>query len=125
MSNYARRFTVDAVSIDQPAKFVAAALAGLSAMLQLPVPHVTVLSKSGALGGEAKLEAFLEEGRWCSSLGTRTRSEMKKDGRRIAVMIDCMTRSVPCWTTTRCFPMYPSRSRTRTRRPTSSPSATT
>ncbi len=33
-------FLVDAVSIDQPAKFVAAALAGLSAMLQLPVPHV-------------------------------------------------------------------------------------
>ena len=55
-------FLVDAVSIDQPAKFVAAALAGLSAMLQLPVPHVTVLSKSDALGDEAKLEAFLEEG---------------------------------------------------------------
>ena len=55
-------FLVDAVSIDQPAKFVSAALAGLSAMLQLPVPHVTVLSKSDALGDEAKLEAFLEEG---------------------------------------------------------------
>ena len=55
-------FLIDAVSIDQPAKFVAAALAGLSAMLQLPVPHVTVLSKSDALGDEEKLEAFLDEG---------------------------------------------------------------
>jgi len=55
-------FLIDAVSIDQPAKFVAAALAGLSAMLQLPVPHVTVLSKSDALGDEEKLEAFLNEG---------------------------------------------------------------
>mmetsp|Transcript_12799 Transcript_12799/g.38119 ORF Transcript_12799/g.38119 Transcript_12799/m.38119 type:complete len:288 (+) Transcript_12799:305-1168(+) len=60
--NCCATFLVDAVSINEPAKFVAGALAGLSAMLQLPIPHVTVLSKSDAIESEEKLEEFLNEG---------------------------------------------------------------
>mgnify|MGYP004086611263 CR=1 FL=1 len=40
----------------------AGALSGLSAMLQLPVPHVTVLSKSDTIPDEATLESFLDQG---------------------------------------------------------------
>ena len=75
-------FLIDAVSIDQPAKFVAAALAGLSAMLQLPVPHVTVLSKSDALGDEEKLEAFLDEG--SAVLFVRNQNEIRDTEGRTA-----------------------------------------
>jgi len=55
-------FLVDAVSIHEPSKFVAGALAGLSAMLQLPVPHVTILSKSDTVADAEELEKFLDEG---------------------------------------------------------------
>ncbi|KAJ1462200.1 GPN-loop GTPase [Pelagophyceae sp. CCMP2097] len=54
-------FLVDAVSLGEPSKFVAGSLAGLSAMLTLPVPNITVLSKSD-LVNEDDLEEFLEVG---------------------------------------------------------------
>ena len=66
-------FLVDAVSINEPSKFVAGALAGLSAMLQLPVPHITVLSKADLIHSEEELEEFLEQG--SASFFVRKRNE--------------------------------------------------
>ena len=81
-------FLVDAVSIHEPAKFVAGALAGLSAMLQLPVPHVTVLSKADAVGGEEALEAFLEEGSSVQFVRNRNAERRAEGGRTPNPMYD-------------------------------------
>mmetsp|Transcript_10502 Transcript_10502/g.42458 ORF Transcript_10502/g.42458 Transcript_10502/m.42458 type:complete len:314 (-) Transcript_10502:636-1577(-) len=55
-------YLMDAVSIMDPSKFVSATLAGLSAMLMLPVPRLTVLSKSDLVQPKEALETFLELG---------------------------------------------------------------
>ncbi|KAH8076214.1 GTP binding protein [Aureococcus anophagefferens] len=74
-------FLVDAVSIHEPSKFVAGALAGLSAMLQLPVPHVTVLSKSDMIKSEEQLEKFLDEGSAALFVRERNRLDNAEPGR--------------------------------------------
>lgn len=74
-------FLVDAVSIHEPSKFVAGALAGLSAMLQLPVPHVTVLSKSDMIKSEEQLEKFLDEGSAALFIRERNRLDNAEPGR--------------------------------------------
>ncbi|KAJ8599525.1 hypothetical protein CTAYLR_004030 [Chrysophaeum taylorii] len=54
-------YMMDSVSLGEPSKFIAGALAGLSAMLQLPLPRLTVLSKTDLLAPDV-LEEFLEIG---------------------------------------------------------------
>lgn len=54
-------YLVDAVSLYEPSKFIAGALAGLSAMLTLPLPRVTILAKSD-LATQDDLDEFLDIG---------------------------------------------------------------
>ena len=79
--NSCSTFLVDAVSIHEPSKFVAGALAGLSAMLQLPVPNVTVLSKADMIKDDEELEKFLDEGSAALFVKERNRLTNAEPGR--------------------------------------------
>lgn len=54
-------YLMDAVSLYEPSKFVAGALAGLSAMLTLPLPRLTILAKSD-LASQEDIDEFLDIG---------------------------------------------------------------
>lgn len=55
-------YLVDAVALHEPSKFLAGALAGLSAMLNIPLPRVTVLTKADLVQPKEALDEFLEMG---------------------------------------------------------------
>uniref|UniRef100_A0A7S3K4J7 GPN-loop GTPase 3 n=1 Tax=Aureoumbra lagunensis TaxID=44058 RepID=A0A7S3K4J7_9STRA len=54
-------YLMDATALADSNKFISGSLAGLAAMLQLPAPRLTVLSKSDLVSQES-LEAFLDMG---------------------------------------------------------------
>lgn len=53
-------YLMDAVAVHDASKFIAGSLAGLAAMLQIPAPRLTVLSKSDLVPSTEALEDFLE-----------------------------------------------------------------
>lgn len=53
-------YLMDAVAVHDPSKFIAGSLAGLAAMLQLPAPRLTVLSKADLVPSPEALEDFLD-----------------------------------------------------------------
>lgn len=55
-------YLVDAVALHEPSKFLAGALAGLSAMLNIPLPRITILSKSDMVHPKEALDDFLDVG---------------------------------------------------------------
>lgn len=55
-------YLVDAASLHEPSKFLAAALAGLSSMLNIPMPRITVLSKADLVEPKEALDDFLDMG---------------------------------------------------------------
>lgn len=53
-------YLMDAVAIHDPSKFIAGSLAGLAAMLQIPAPRITVLSKADLVPSPEALEDFMD-----------------------------------------------------------------